>query len=254
MKIFNKNIDIFWTPWSWTEMWPKTAYFEPEPVIKSVLHSRGNDLEYLKCPSFQNYYHNTFLIRCPVDLTIFIQTNPDGSKSIGLKEFDQQFFDTHIHPRFNQNSTNSMLSIDFLYLFYSEESVILEQSSAAMESTAFVKNTVQVPGEYDISKWIRAMGCAFEIIDDTKPIELKRGDPLYYVKFRTDKKVNLVRVDQSDTLEKLESSCSKLKKYVEKNSLEENYKSAESLINFHKMELFKKKSCPFKFWNKYKGK
>lgn len=249
MKSFD-NINVYWTPWHWSEKWPKTAYFEPEPVIKSVAKSRNVEVEYLKCPSFQNYYRNTFLIRSPVDLTIRIQNMPGGGKAIGIDEFDQKFFDTHIHPRFDQNSVNSMVSIDFLYLFYSEESVILEQCSAAMEQTDFVKNTIQIPGEYDISKWVRAMGVAFEIIDDTKPLALKRGDPLFYVKFRTDKKVNLVRVDQNETLETLESACSKLKRYVEKNSLEENYEAAKPLIDVHREKLFGKKSCPFKFWGK----
>lgn len=247
--MFNNKENIYWCPFLLDGNWHNTGYFEPEPIIKHVVSQRDNNVEYLKCPAFQQYFENTFLIRSPVDLNLQIEKDINGRKILTTKNFNQKFYNDHIFPRMAQNNTFSMFSLEFSYIFYSENSVILEMLPASMDSSNFVKNTNLISGEYDISKWIRPISPAFEIVDDSKLLKVSRGDPLYYIKFRTNKKINLIRVEQDSIIENIEKACSRLKFFVPKNTLEENYKAAASMINLYKSKLFKKK-CPFHFWKK----
>ena len=248
--MLNQKENIYWCPFLLDGDWHNVGYFEPEPVFKHIISQRDNDVEYLKCPAFQKYYSNTFLIRSPVDLELTISRDSEGRKILTTKNFNQKFYNDHIFPRMAQNKVFSMFSVEFSYIFYSENSVILEMIPANMEKTAFVQNTNLIPGEFDISKWIRPVSPAFEVVDDSQTLKISRGDPLYYIRFNSDKKVNLVRIKQDDTIEKVEKACSRLKFFVPKNSLEENYEVAKSLINLYKDQLIKKKKCPFRFWTK----
>ena len=248
--MLNKKENVYWCPFLLNGDWHNVGYFEPEPVLKYIASQRNNDVEYLKCPAFQQYYANTFVIRSPVDLELKIEKNSDGKKILVTKDFNQNFYNDHIFPRLAQNTVFSMFSLEFSYIFYSENSVTLEMLPANMEKTTFIKNTNLIPGEFDISKWIRPVSPAFEIVNDLEVLSISRGDPLFYVRFKSDKKINLIRVEQDNIIESLEKACSRLKFFVPKNSLEENYKAAQSMINLYKLKLFRKK-CPFHFWTKH---
>lgn len=250
MNLFRKQHDVFWCPFLLDGDWHNTGYFEPEPLIKYLVSERDNEVEYLKCPAWHDYYKNAFLMRSPVDLTLQVNTLPTGEKVLMTKDFNQNFYNTHIMPRFDQNNKFSMFTLDFSYVFYSEHDVSMELIPATMEKTDFIKNTNLISGEYNIAKWIRPVSPAFEVIDDQKVLTIKRGDPLYYIRFNTDKKVNLIRVEQSSTIEKVEKACARLKFFVPRNTLQENYQAAASLINVHKGKLFKKSKCPFGFLKK----
>ena len=248
--MLNKKENVYWCPFLLNGDWHNVGYFEPEPVLKYIASQRNNDVEYLKCPAFQQYYANTFVIKSPVDLELKIEKNSDGKKILVTKDFNQNFYNDHIFPRLAQNTAFSMFSLEFSYIFYSKDSVTLEMLPANMEKTTFIKNTNLIPGEFDISKWIRPVSPAFEIVNDLEVLSISRGDPLFYVRFKSDKKINLIRVEQDNIIESLEKACSRLKFFVPKNSLEENYKAAQSMINLYKLKLFRKK-CPFHFWTKH---
>ena len=104
------------------------------------------------------------------------------------------------------------------------------------------QNNINVIGAtFDISKWYRPLEFAFEIIDNTQPIVIKRGDPLYYVKFNTLDKVKLVKQETTKKIEDIIIMCTQLKNYTPNNSMRNNYSLLHKIIN-----KFKTKKCPFK--------
>ena len=109
-----------------------------------------------------------------------------------------------------------------------------------------LRNINVICGKFDISKWIRPTDFAFEIIDTSQVMQFRRGDPLFYVRFNTNKKVNLVRTDLTQDMLNVVRAQVGIKKYVPGNSMEKNYEYAQSWIDFNKDKIFGKK-CPFGF-------
>jgi hypothetical protein len=229
-----------------SDVWKELAFFEPEPVFKLIASSRSKDTGYLKCPAFHEYYKNCFLLRSPIDITINITTNSDGTKFASIDKYDQEFYDTNIKIRYEEGYKYPILHISFFYVFYANKPLMVEQLSPSMHKTELQNNINVISGTYDISKWVRPVEFAFEVLDDSKPIVIKRGDPMYYLKFSTTDKISLTREEISEDLSRVVNSCTRVKDYVPNNSLEKNYSMGASFIKLFKDKMFKKK-CPFQF-------
>jgi hypothetical protein len=232
-----------------------SIYFEPEPVFKVFSDERNKKSDFLKCPAFQDFYKNCFLIRSPMDLKITI--DKQNGRYIKCHNYNQEFYDTFIIPRM-QNEDFPALSIMFPYLFFSDESVNIEQFHPFMHNNDLLNNIRVVSGKFDISKWCRPLDYAFEIIDENKPIIIKRGDPLYYIRFSTEKNINFIRVYSHDDIFKYikdaTTNCSFIKSFSPGNTMGKNYQIVSDFINSIKKKIFPKKSkCPFSFLNKDKN-
>jgi hypothetical protein len=244
--------DIYWCPVfnkHFYNYWKNIAFFEPEPLIKDLVKIKGKDSAYIQCPAFLDYVKNTYIIRSPFDLTLTVEKNARDEKYIGIDRYDKNFHNDNIFPRFDDSTQTTLLTILVCYLFFTNKSTMVETTPAFMHSTDLIKNTVLIPGTFDISKWYRNIDFSVEIIDETKPLVFKRGDPLFYVKFKTDDKINLIRTEYNDELFNVVESCTTLKNIVRSNTLDENYNSAKGFLTLFKDKFFKKK-CPFKFFKR----
>jgi hypothetical protein len=224
-------------------------WLEPEPLIPHLISQRHKSTDFFKCPAFREHYRNAFVIKSPIDVTIKV-TEVENKRYVYTPDHDQEFFDNYVHLMLDDDPVYTKLTIMFDYLFYSKESVIMEQISPSMETVDFQSNINVVPGEYDISKWIRPIEFNFEIKDDTKTVEIKRGDPLYYIKFRTDKTVKLERTEYDNGIDDVARTIWLFKRYTRDNTMEENYQLASSYLGSLSNKIFKKSKCPFHFWKK----
>jgi hypothetical protein len=135
-------------------------------------------------------------------------------------------------------------------LFVPDEDCTLEILPANMHNTELLQNVRVIPGKFNAYKWTRVVDFAFEVIDETKPLVLKRGDPLFYVRFETANNSKVTLEHQVYTHEMLEipRAVEQLKYRVPFLSLEAMYKLAERL---DKSVFFKKKRW-FNIFNRKK--
>jgi len=223
-----------------------------ESVLKSFTNNRQT--EYAKCPAFTDYYKNCFLVRSPYDIELEVKKTDEGIKYFNLKNHTQEFCNSYIVDRNKENSLFSMISVECGYIFYSQKSVLIEQIPATLHTheSDFLKNIMLVQGTFNIAKWYRPVHCAFEIIDDTKSISIKRGDPLFYVRFISDEKVTLVYDEDNIYVDKISEACGDIKKCFKQNTMSKNYDIAYNMIKRLKNKIFKKSKCPFGFLHKNK--
>lgn len=248
------TVKVYWTNRVAPEpTWENIAFFEPELALKRLSRQRDKPTSFLKCPATQDYLKNTYAILSPIDINVFTVRHPDGTCHTETDRYGNNFYNTYIVDRNHDHKTFSTFSLALGYLFYSDEPVTIELLPATIDAEYQLHNTRTLLGQFDISKWIRPVELSVEIIDDSKPVEFRRGAPLFYVKFRTEnnngKKVEIIRTDMSDALRKVNISCVTLKDVMPGLSMEENYKLASPFIERMKDKLFPKKKCPFsKFW------
>lgn len=177
--------------------WMPLAFLEPEPVYPEIAGSRNfskaTTNNYLTCPAVTGYFKNTFVIKSPVDLDLSFDPNTNW---ISLKNHNQNFYDSFIKNRCDirlDKEAPMIMSFFMYYIFYADKPCLIEQLSPSMHLQTCVQNIRVIPGTFDISQWFRPLEATFEIVDPTKPLIIKRGDPLFYARFITkdDSKVTL---------------------------------------------------------------
>ena len=238
---------VFWTIPDYGSPELQIVFSEPESLFKHLQQTRKGTA-YLKCPAFQDYVKNVFIIKAPLDVEITINRKTGTLNVTGIPEEYGKF----IINRIDQfEPTNPYVMSAFpVYIFYSNDNIMMESMPPFMETNDSIINTMMIPGVYNISKWIRTIDFSFEVKDDTQKIKIKRGDVLFYVKFRTDdeSKVELERVAMTEELNSVEKSCSRLKLAIKNVPLKTLYSMAESFIKT--LSFRKPKKCPFGFSKK----
>ena len=222
---------------------------ELEPFLKYLVEVRGKDDSFITCPAFLEFNKNMFVLRSPVDLTVTMINNKPVFES-SQKIVQDAFHLSHINRAKEQPpGALPLLSLIPSYLMYSTDDVVIELHELYFPKPN--KNFNLVPGSFNIGKWIRPLDWTFEIIDPSKPVIIKQGDPLVQVRFITKdgSKVNFERVNEDEDILSMYRACVTVKHFKPKLSLESAYKLGESFIGwFHKKHHppQNKSKCPFK--------
>lgn len=219
-------------------------FSEPESLSKHLQKTRSGSA-HMACPAFLDYIKNMFVIRAPLDMRIQLNRSKGTIEVFDVSESIQKF----IMNRMHQTGKNSpwVLSLPPAYVFYSNKDVDIETTHAFMESNESISNIMLIPGTYNISKWIRLVDFSVEVKNDMEIINIKRGDVLMYVKFKTfdDSKVELERVPMTSELQTAINNCVSVKFQMSKMPLKTLYKMAESFMST--LSFKKTKKCPFGF-------
>lgn len=161
----------------------------PVPVLKTLPKLGYKDApgrNYISCKALSNLYKNTFLVTSPIDANIYINHQDDMCFAVGENSI---FF----NPKTKAFEDMSRVDLDFSYIFFAEESLEMVQTPTFLHKTNFSENAYVASGSFDISKWFRPIEPAFIFWKDRSELVLKKDDPLFYVDFRTNKKVILKR-------------------------------------------------------------
>ena len=177
---------------------------EPEPLSKRYLDmffdgkNKKNSLQFSKCPAVRDYSDNVFVVTSPYDYEL----SWDGN-NLTTSLYDQNFFESVVYPR---DISIGFISFKtpFMHLF-AEKSLIMEFIPAYFHDNEFTRKMLVLPGRYDVGQHFRRIECACRF-RECGSIKIKRGDPLYYLKFHTNEKITFKRFFVSEKLFKLSES------------------------------------------------
>lgn len=184
---------------------------------------------YTKCPVFNHKSNRTFVGFSPIDFTIRIDRNCELVLSDN-EDYLHYDMDHLLSP-------NPVFQLTFpKFLFWTEEpNVWFEYKDHPI--TSLNNNYIGVGGWFNLSNWPRSMSNAFTVVDPTKPVIIKKGDPLFRVSFHPqDLNTGIILKKISDP-EKVNQI------------LNQYYSRSKTKPNWIK-KLFSKtsaKTCPFKF-------
>jgi hypothetical protein len=161
---------------------------------------------YSFCPAFKDVIKNTFVIKSSYDFKI--GWNESGFY-VETKRFPQEFFNSVIHPKSEEDGLLSIVSPSLI--MFAEDSLEMELLPPYMHKT--LNGHFVVPGKFNIGKHFRKLECSIHYYNYDN-IQVKEGDPLFYVKFLTDEKITFKRFTMSDTLMRYESYFRTKKHFV----------------------------------------
>jgi hypothetical protein len=167
----------------------------PPARLADILPRRDDEL-WNDCPAYNQFVHNLFVVLAPFPVTwqvsedkTTIRSNIPNvpvpfsnaffdhtkirtqQKRLGLpaeKLPEHPIFDFRMHTLFVSNRPNTWLD---LYPAFLHDTRRL--------------NVLPIPGSFNIHAWPRPTVLAGPLRDTSQPVVIDRGDPLYYVRFRT---------------------------------------------------------------------
>ena len=206
-------------------------YFPFINLSSDIVASRKGAV-FLKCPAHTDFLKNTFVFCAPFDLTIDLDVcNETNTIKIYCENISQEIFESIIDTRFlinNDSMQYPLLGIDWLTVFTSEISTMIQVFPAFMHRNDFIEKTTIIPGEYDISNWTRPIETLFEIRSNKEKIVIKKGDAISYIKFLNNDHVKLV---QSKTPWQEIITCNDIRNADKFRPLKERYSSLKKARN-----------------------
>lgn len=180
----------------------------PEPIAVG----RAGDVG--RCPSVQDALRNTWVLKMAFDLSLTFGTQgPQFSDLVEGKaphfnpDAIRSFIQFNGDPGRWREPSRPIIQIKLPYAFFSDDPGVFLTETAPHQHLVSWPGVV-IPGEMNIYDWpARVLNFAFEWHDTSRKLELKRGDPLCYLKFSTPKQetVKLVEVAMHADLSKVMS-------------------------------------------------
>lgn len=196
---------------------------DPIPVLK--FYQENESATFRKCPAYINYYKNTFVVCSPIDCEIEINKEKGWANIIEPKNLPK----SRLNPRFGDENESPYpifsLRINRLLVTTSHKDVYVEQTEPVLEWDRATDIRV-IAGNFNISKWVRPLELAFEQKTKNVKVVVKRGQPLYYMRFITsdpDDIVVLNKIEMTKDIFDDAQRCLAVKEFTSNSSLKYLY-------------------------------
>ena len=155
----------------------------------------NNQVNFLTCPAVKNSWKNVWMFGAKKDL--FVEYNLDNVVVEGFKDAPNR--KPHLK---NTNIFNLRKSS----IFFSEKSLKAKVTAPYFHNVAYQKEGTFIGGVYDIGRWARPINAEIITWGEVGAIKFNGGEPLFYVEFLTDEKIELVRFKHSPLISQLSAS------------------------------------------------
>ena len=156
----------------------KVYYFGVDTPSDCLVKERLDErYVHSKCPVVHHKNNRVFVAHSPVNFEAKVDRNSEGNfvttNREDLLQFDDNYF-TAPKPVLQLKSP--------MFMFYTEEDNVWFEFDAH-PMTSLSNNFIAVGGWFNISNWSRASSLAMTVVDETKPVIIKKGDPVCKIRF-----------------------------------------------------------------------
>ena len=223
----------------------------PEKLLPNLAKTQPGMLHYT-CPAFVDTFKNTYIFRAPFDVSIKI----DPVERTVQMDKDRDFVEKYLQHRVNDapETENVLFSLNHFLLFVTDDDIEIETIPCYYHQSDFVNKVMFISGKFNIRDWVRNVEVA-TIVKNSKPenkdpifITIKRGDPLFYIRFHP-KDGSVVKLEQEFDFDKIEKYTklgwvtTSIKKTNPHTKLAELYK----MFSPFRRKNVKASKCPFNF-------
>ena len=202
---------------------------KPEPVFNDL--SIPDFGHYLKCPASTNILNRLFVVKSPIDVTYELVNNAKILTTPTAPDYIRNVLESPVEKTENNNYLVQLCVVGML--MQSKESLDVSVLPAFLHDNIFKEHKF-LTAEFDISRWFRPIHTAL-MLQDRKPIHIKRGQALCYIMFNTDEKINLINYNLSQKIDNMVDDCTMVTILTPKKNLKYRY------------DLFEEKNTTVKF-------
>jgi hypothetical protein len=164
-----------------------------EPVLKNMVFSEFSNLEYKNDHKWSTWYHCKPTQQYMKNLYVFYSPNNVDYKMPIPEENDFEIKRLGVHRDLVEawaDTKNVVLKPSF-YL-WCEKSLQVSITSPYMHNSVLCKSGFIVPAIIDINEWYRRTQPCLQTYPGIKSFNWEKGEPIFYLKFHTDEKINFI--------------------------------------------------------------
>ena len=144
---------------------------------------------YTKCPVFNHQSNRTFIVSSPIDFSFSIKRIKHIINSTNTKLYANINVDNEDYRNLLQCPSDHLesplpvfqLTIPkFLFWTYEDD---LWFNFFDHPMTSYSNNLIAVNGWFNLSNWTSVTSFAFTMVDESKPVIIKKGDPIHRLSF-----------------------------------------------------------------------
>jgi len=199
------------------------------------------------CPALHSIFDNTWAVLSPFDMHFSCKIDDNKNVFVTVhsettfkqNRFDELFVLSPINERSDPNKP--LIQMPFPLIFVSDDDVELE----LLPPLLFHKKNNPIrtaAGKWNIKDWTRNINWVFEWQELDTDLIIKRGEPLFYIKFypkNRDDKVNVVKLEITKKLKDMSDEAASVKL-----TFSHDYASIMKHVGQQRKRVFRK----YKFW------
>lgn len=208
-----EEIDVYWGPVtnheiSFGQDW-NMLYPDPVNLFLELQKQKTKDAgtaNYFSCPATQKRLKNTYVFKNTLKTSIAYDFT-DGLEGSVIEPLTENYIAYSIE-RAPTIAAGPLINFQLYYSFFAEESLTMSFTPPVMSRPMYTQYGTVVGGEFDIGQWFRPLAIEIQMWDKKGEFHLEEDEPLFYVEFKTDKKVNLKRFRFNAALYAYQKACS----------------------------------------------
>lgn len=211
------TVKVGWLPWHENNNltssnavtyfgWAEVAALDPKKLDTWEDTTSG----FTKCPAFAHYVNSTYMLFANIDIELIW----DPINKVLNSSLNHAAHNTYVNLHsadFDPNNGYPIVGLASSYLFVADDPVIME----LIPPYAHIDPAWRImPGAFNICNWQRPVVPTFEMLQNK--VTIKRGQPLLYVRFRTEsfkETVILQRIERTPELDHVVNSNLSVKTY-----------------------------------------
>lgn len=213
MKKDSKSINVYWAPHSVPqdggpiENW-NLMYEDLTNVFQywTKFDIKDGEDSFIKCPAFQNLSKNIYAFNFPIDSSYKYKAHSNNENEIEITGTSKNYV-SMFAPRDQTMSYGPNVELALRLHMFAEEPLEVMITGPYLETVEYMKYGFLTSGQFDIGQWFRTINAEIQLKGNEGEIHFKKGEPLLYIKFLTDKKINLKRFELTSELDTYSRKC-----------------------------------------------
>lgn len=183
----NQSLIVYWS----SDLDLNNVY---KSLHKIKSQTRIQPANLLQCPAVQNGMDNLFMLSLIKDESYEWDVEADVTKGLnGIPDIPR--------TRYQHFENSDIFYLPYESTFFCEESIQMQATAPWFHKSTFQEKGTTVGGIYNIGKWYRPIIMDVCVWGNQGTIHFKAGEPLYYIKFLTDRPVQMVRYNNTPALD-----------------------------------------------------
>lgn len=217
------SINIYWSPffsqsgddWSFLYQKPKTLF---STLINNKVKAEDNKVVFFSCPAISDKFKKTYVFNSSMDSS-YIYDN----KIKSIQATTPQWMSAD-YGRDSSITDGPIIRLNLSYIFFADEPVEACFTSPFFHKAQYTNYGSVLPGQFDIGTWFRPYTTEIQTWSDAGEIHIKKDEPLFYVEFKTDKKINFKMFSLNEKLYKYGTACADTRNILKSgSSLKDRY-------------------------------